>query len=81
MERPPPLWQEAAVGHLVGQGVLEGVLDPGKEASLIEELSGLQLSEAVLDLLLRWLGDGLQEGQRDFPADDGRYLEQALRLN
>ena len=25
MEHPPPLLQEAAVGHLVRQGVLEGV--------------------------------------------------------
>jgi hypothetical protein len=81
MQHPPPLQQEAAVCHLVRQGMLERVLDPGKEASLIEELRGLQVSEAVPDLLLRLLGDGLQQGQRDFPANDGRGLEQALRLN
>ena len=30
MERPPPLLQETAVGHLVGEGVLEGVFRSGK---------------------------------------------------
>ena len=81
VEEAPPLVRENPVGDLLGEGMLEGVLDLGKEASLIEELSGLQVSEAVPDLFLRLLGDGPQEGQGDFPADDGRGLEQALRLN
>ncbi len=53
--------RETAVGHLLGEGMLEGVLDLGEEARLIEELGGLQVREAVADLLLRLLGDGLQE--------------------
>jgi hypothetical protein len=37
----PSLVQEAAVRHLVGQRVLEGVLDVGEEASLVEKLRRL----------------------------------------
>ena len=35
MQHPPPLLEQAAVGHLMGQGVLEGVLVVGKEARLV----------------------------------------------
>ena len=55
--------REIPVGNLLGEGMLEGVLDVGKEASLIEELSDLQVSEAVPDLLLWLLSNGPQEGQ------------------
>ena len=46
MQHPPPLQQQAVVGHLVGQGVLKGVFMLGKEARLVEELGGLQMGEA-----------------------------------
>ena len=42
----PSLLQEAAVGHLLGEGVLEGILDLGEEACLVEELGRLQMGEA-----------------------------------
>jgi hypothetical protein len=41
VEAAPPLLEQTAVGDLVGQGVLEGVLVLGKEARLIEKLSAL----------------------------------------
>jgi len=59
MERAPPLQQEAVVGHLVGEGVLEGVLALRGEARLIEELSRLQVRQPVLDDTLRHLSDDL----------------------
>jgi hypothetical protein len=59
VEATTPVVREIPVGDLLGEGMLERVLDPGKEARLIEELSGLQVSEAVPDLPLRSLGDGL----------------------
>ena len=61
VQRPPPLLQQAAVGHLVGEGVLEGVFELGEEARLVEELGGLQVGEAQAERLLGQLGDGLQQ--------------------
>jgi hypothetical protein len=89
VEAAPPLVREIPVGDLLGEGMLESVLDLGKEAGLIEELSGLQVSEAVPDLLLRLLGDGLQEAQgtslpmtaaawsRRFASTDSRSMRAA----
>ena len=37
---PAALLQQGAVGDLVGERVLEGVLEIGKEARLVEELGG-----------------------------------------
>ena len=59
MQRPPPLLEQAAVGYLVCQGVLKGVLALGKQAHLVEELGGLEAREATLQRLLRQLGNGL----------------------
>ena len=80
VQGPPPLLQETAVGHLVGEGVLEGVLELGEEAGLVEELGGLQVAEAAAQLLLGQLRDGLQEGEGHLGADDGRGLEEPLLL-
>ena len=44
----PPLLEQAAVGHLVGEGVLEGILVVGKEPGLVEELGRLQVGEAAM---------------------------------
>ena len=41
MQHPPPLLEEAAVGHLMRQGMLEGIYRLGKQARLIEKLGGL----------------------------------------
>ncbi len=47
VQRAPPLVEHAAVGHLVGERVLEGVFEIGEEARLVEELGGLQMRELV----------------------------------
>ena len=41
MQHPPPLLEEAAVGHLVRQGVLEGIDALRKQARLVEKLRRL----------------------------------------
>ena len=41
VERAPALLEHAVVGHLVGEGVLERVLEVGKEPRLVQELRGL----------------------------------------
>ena len=48
VQRLLPLVQQAAVGDLVGQPVLERVLDVGEEAGLIQELGRLQVRESSL---------------------------------
>ncbi len=80
MEHPPPLLQEAPVGHLVGEGMLEGILVVGKEPCLVEELGRLEVHETAMERRLGQLGDGLQQRQGDFRPDDGGGLEEAFLL-
>ena len=64
----------------MGQGVLEGVVRLGEQAGLVEELRGLEMGEAAVQGVFGQLGDGLQQGQGDLMANDGRGLQQPLRL-
>ena len=72
------LAEQAAVGHLVGQRVLERVLGLGEEARFIEELGGLQASQPTAQVLLGQLGNDEQESERHVLADDGSSLEELL---
>jgi len=71
----PTLLDKPAIGHLVGEGVLERVLEVGEEARLVKELGGLKVSEATAQLIVGHLGDRPEEYPRDVLADDGRALE------
>ena len=73
---PPPLQQEAAVGHLVGEGMLEGVGVLGEEPRLIEELGRLQVGQAAVHRLGH-LGNGLQQGQGHLGANHRGRLQEA----
>ena len=59
MQRAPPLLQQRLVCHLAGEGVREGVCVVGKESRLVEELGGLQVSEAPGQGVLGQLNDSL----------------------
>jgi hypothetical protein len=59
MECQPSFQQETAIGHLVGEGVLEGEYEVWKEMRLIQELRRLQVSEATPECFFRQLGNGL----------------------
>jgi hypothetical protein len=48
MQPPPPLLEEAAVGHLVGEGMFESVLRLREEPCLVEELSRLEVCQATV---------------------------------
>jgi len=48
VQHPPPLLQEAAIGHLMRQGVLEGVFLLGEQAGLIEKLGSLQVGQPTV---------------------------------
>ena len=62
-QHPPPLLEQAPVGHLMGERVLEGVFELGEQARLVEELGRLQVREAAMERGLGQLGNGLQQGK------------------
>ena len=72
--------QESAVGDLVRERVLEGILEIRKQPGLVKELGGLQVVEAATDRLVGGVGDRLEQYQRHVLADDGGDLEEALVL-
>ena len=51
MQHSPPLLEETAIGHLLGQGVLKGVDQLGKQIRLIQELGVLEMREAQAERL------------------------------
>jgi hypothetical protein len=57
MERAAAIVEQAGVGDIVGQGVLEGVLQLGEEACLVEELGGLQTGKPTAQVILPKLGN------------------------
>src|SRR5439155_18833876 len=61
VEEPAELLQQSPVGHLVGQSVLEGVLEVGKQLGLDEEFGRLQAGEETAELRLRHVCDRLEE--------------------
>ena len=69
MESPPLLLEEALVGHIVRQRVLESVLEIGKKLGFIEELSRLQVSQRQPNVLIAQLRDSLEQRERDVFAD------------
>ena len=77
----PPLLEQAAVGDLVRERVLEGVLEVGEQARLVEELRGLQVRRArgaaprSGSSAMAW-----SSGERHVLADHRGRLEQALVL-
>ena len=61
VQRLAPLLQQAAVGHLVGQRVLEGVLQVREELRLVDELRFLQVGKAAAQDVVGLLRDGRQQ--------------------
>src|SRR5438128_11460703 len=80
MQHPPPLLEEAHVGYLMGQGVLEGVFALGEQARLVEKLGCLEVRNTAMQRLLGHLGNGVQQGEGDLGANDRGGLEQMLVL-
>ncbi len=75
---PPALVEEASVGHLVRERVLERVFEVGEEARLVEELGRLEMGEPSAQLLLTLVRDRHQQGEGHILADDRGRLEQAF---
>jgi hypothetical protein len=66
----PPFGEQAAIRHLVGERVLEGVFAVREQAGLVQELVLLEISEPLMQCLLRQPGDGREDGVRHVLADD-----------
>ena len=65
---PPRRCRRLAVGHLLGEGVGEGVFRLGDEAGLIEQFGGLHVPQtAPRECPAGTSADGLQEGDRRPP--------------
>ena len=41
--------RETSIGHLLGEGMFEGVFDVGKETRFVEELRRLQVRQATVE--------------------------------
>ena len=80
VERALPVVEQPLVGYLVGQGVLERVLEVREEPGLVEELRGLEPGQRGADLRLRRVGDGQEQREGDVLPDDRGRLEQPLDL-
>ena len=80
VQRAAPFLEEAAIGHLVGEGMLEGVLELREQARLIEKLGGPEVGQAVPQLLFGQLRDRLEDGIGHILSDDRGHLEEALFL-
>src|SRR5262252_5411127 len=64
VEQTPPVLEHVAVGNIMGERMLEGVLDIRKEARLVEELSRLEVGEPPANALLGRVRDSVEERQR-----------------
>jgi hypothetical protein len=72
--------KQTCVGHLMREGVLEGVGALGKQAGLVEKLRRLQLRQAAVQRLVGRVGDGVQQRPGYLGADDRSGLQQAFVL-
>ena len=80
VQRAPAVAQEASIGDLLGQRVLEGVFEIREEADLVEELGGLEVSQPTPQVFFGQLGNGEQKRERHVLADHRGRLKQPLGL-
>ena len=78
VEAAAPVLQQAPVGHLVGEGVLEGVFEVREEARLVQELGGLEAADRAAQLVLGQRGRRLEQGERHVLPDHRRRLQERL---
>src|SRR5215467_11203140 len=74
VQRAPTVLEHAAIRHVVGQRVLEGVLEIGEDASLVKQLGGLQPAERGVQIVLTGVSDRLEQRERNVLPDDGCRL-------
>ena len=74
VEIAPPVLEETAVGHVVSQSMLEGVLEVRKDARLVQELTSLQARDRGVQVVVGMLGNRLKQRKRDVLTDHRRHL-------
>ena len=80
VQPPPPLQQKATVGHLVRQGMPEGVLLLGKQTGLIQEFRRLEVRQAAVQRRLGHVRNAPQQGEGHVRANHRGGLEQVFVL-
>src|SRR5262249_51018574 len=80
VKRAAPVLKKASIGYVVGQGVLERVLEVWEQPRLIEKLAGLEGGETAAERFLRPLGESLKERERHVLTKNGRGLEESFVL-
>jgi hypothetical protein len=80
VQPPPPLLEERTIGHLVCQGMLEGVFRLGEQTRLIQKLRRLEVRQATVQRCLGHVRNGLEQRQEHLSANNGSRLQEPLRL-
>ena len=70
--------EHPTVRDVVGEGVLERILQVGKELCRVEEFGCLQIVEQAAKLVLCQPANRMQEREWDVVPNDGRLLQQVL---
>ena len=78
VEPPAPVLEEAPVGYLVGEGVLESVLEVREEARLVQELGGLEAARPRRAARPRAARPSPGAAQRHVLPDHRRRLQERL---
>src|SRR5687767_5683510 len=76
VQRATAIVEEAGVGHVLCQRVLEGVVELRDNPGFVDEFGRLQAAQAAVKGFGRKAGDGLEEDKRDLLADHGSDLQE-----
>jgi hypothetical protein len=76
----PCALEHRLIGHLLGERVLEGVVELTHHPRFVEELGRLEVRQALLQRCLRPLGDGLEQRHRHLHTNDGSALQEVFVL-
>src|SRR5262249_58174334 len=76
VQSPPPVLQDAPVGHLVRQRMLEGVFEVREDARLVQELGRLEVTQGPTHVVLGRVSNGLQQREGHILPNDRGGLEQ-----
>jgi len=80
VQSSPPVLQDAPVGHLVRERMLEGVFEVREDARLVQELGGLKMTQSPTKVVLGRIGDYLQQREGHILPNDRGGLEKTLVL-